>query len=98
MTRQVIILVNDQPIELDYFVQGFVDHTIAGMLESLESTGKIKSADISIEGDGITIKVNEAVVPANPFVSKIVRNTIVGMISSLKGVSGVNRANINIRR
>ena len=36
MTRQVSLLVNDQPVELDYFVQGFIDHTIGGMLVSLK--------------------------------------------------------------
>ncbi len=98
MTRQVTLLVNDQPIQMDYFVQAFTDHTVSGILESLEFTGQMKTADISIEGDAITIKVNEAVIPANPFVSKIVRNTLVGMISSLKGVNGVKTARINIKR
>ena len=98
MTRQVSLLVNDQPVELDYFVQGFIDHTIGGMLVSLKGTGKIKSMDISIEGNKVTIILNDTVVPTNPFVSKITRNTIVAMISSLKGVGEVNRVNVNIKR
>ncbi len=98
MTRQVSLLVNDQPIELDYFVQGFIDHTISGILAGLEETREIKSVDASIEGDKVTINLNNAVVPTNPFVSKIIRNTILGMVSSLKGVGEVNRVNITIKR
>jgi len=98
MTRQVSLLVNDQPVELDYFVQGFIDHTISGMLASLKGTGEIKSVDISIEGDKVTIILNDTLVLTNPFVSKITRNTIVAMISSLKGVGKVNRANVSIKR
>ena len=98
MTRQVSLLVNDQSIELDYFVQGFIDHTIGGILAGLKSTGKIKSADLFIEGDRVTINLNEDKIPTNPFVSEIVRNTIVGMVSSLKGVGKVDRVNITIKR
>lgn len=98
MTRQVSLLVNGQPVELDYFVQGFIDHTIGGILASLRDTGEIKSVDISIEGDEVTIILNDTLVPTNPFVSKITRNTIVAMISSLKGVGEVSKANVNIKR
>jgi len=98
MTRQVSLLVNDAPIALDYFVRGFIDHTIGGMLAALEGTGEIEILDISIEDDEVKINLNNAPVPANRFVSKIIRNTIVGMVSSLKGVSETNRINISIRR
>jgi hypothetical protein len=98
MTRQVSLLVNDQPIELDYFVQNFIDHTIGGILAGLEGVGEIRSVAISIEGDKVTINLNNAVLPINPFVSKIIRNTTVGMVSSLKGVGEINRVNITIKR
>lgn len=98
MTRQVSLLVNDQPIELDYFVQNFIDHTIGGILAGLEGVGEIKSVVISIEGDKVTINLNNAVLPINPFVSKIVRNTTVGMVSSLKGVGEISRVNITIKK
>lgn len=98
MTRQVILLVNNLPIDLDYFVQGFMDHTIAGMLESLEGTGTLQSTDITLEGDRTTVKVNGAIIPTNPFVSKIIKNTIVGMVSSLKGVGKIDKVSVNIKR
>ena len=97
-SRQVSLSVNDVPIELDYFVQGFTDHTISGMLSALEGTGEIETLDISIEEDKVTLNLNNAVVPINPFVNKIISNTIVGMVSSLKCVSEVNRISISIKR
>ena len=97
MTRQVGLLVNDVPIELDYFVQGFIDHTMGGMLLALEGTGEIKRLDVSIEGDKVTLNLNNAEVPINPFVNKIIRTTVTGMVSSLKGVSEINKMNISIR-
>lgn len=99
MTMQMTLSVNDEPVELDYFVQGFIDHTVSGMLASLSGTGKIGSLDLSIdEGGQVAIKLNNALVPINPFVNKIIKNTTVGMVSSLKGVSGINRLKISIRK
>jgi len=97
-SRPVSLSVNDVLVELDYFVQGFIDHTISGMLAALQGTGEIESLDVSIEGDKVTINLNNAMVTINPFVNKIIRNTIVSMVSSLKGVSEINKMNISIRR
>ncbi len=98
MTRQVSLLANDQSVEIDYFVQGFVDHTIGGILAGLEGTEEIKSMDVSIEGEKVVINLNNALVSINPFVSVLIRNTIVGMVSSLKGVDKVDGVNITITR
>ena len=98
MTKQVSLSVNDVPIELDYFVAGFVDHTIGGMLAALEGTGEIETLTISIEADEVIINLNNAVVPINPFVNKIMRNTIFGMVSLLKGVSEIDKMNLSITR
>ncbi len=97
-SKQVSLSVNDAPIELDYFVQGFIDHTIVGMLSALEGVGEVKTLDISIEADKVIINLNNTSVPINPFVNRVIRNTIFGMVSSLKGVSKINRTNISIRR
>ncbi len=97
-SRQVSLSVNDAPIETDYFVQGFIDHTLGGILAALEGTGEIEILDVSIEGDEVKINLNNALVPTNPFASKIIRNTIVGMVSSLKGVNEINKVKISISR
>jgi hypothetical protein len=98
MTRRIALSVNDKPIELDYFVQSFIDHTTGGMVEALEGTGNIKTLDISIEAGEARLTLNGAIVPMNAFVSKIVMNTVLGMISSLKGVGDTSRLNISIER
>jgi len=98
MTRQVKLLVNDTPIPLDYFVEAFVDHTVGGMIASLEGTGEIDSLDLSLEGGKVTIVLNNTDVPANPFVSKIISSTVAGMLSPLKGVDEINTVKITIQR
>ncbi|MBI4188468.1 MAG: hypothetical protein HY529_04590 [Chloroflexi bacterium] len=98
MTRQVKLLINDVPVSLDYFVQGFIDHTIAGMIGGLEDTGEIEVLSLSIEGDKVKINLNNAPLRANAFVSKIVRNTIFGMLSTLKGVGKIDKVNLTIGR
>lgn len=96
MTKHIALSVNDQPVELDYFVQSFIDHTTGAMVEALEGTGKIKTLDIAIEGTEAKLTLNGAILPVNAFVSKIVTNTILGMISSLKGVGDISRLKLSI--
>ena len=96
MTRQVSLLVNDKPIELDYFVLGFIDHVMRGMLEALEGIGDVKSATLTIKGDVVQISVNNAPVPIKSFVTKIVGDTVKGMVSPLKGVGEINSLEISI--
>ena len=98
MTREVSLFVNDAPITLDYFVLGFIDHTLGGMLAALEGTGEIETLDVTIEGDKVTINLNNALVSTNPFVNKIIKSTIAGMLSPLRGVDEINKVRIDIRR
>jgi hypothetical protein len=98
MTREVSLLVNGQPITLDYFVQGFIDHTVGGMLSSLEGVGDIQRVELSIEGDDVTVNLNGAHLSTNPFVSKIIRNTVRGMVSSLKGVGETDSVRVIVQR
>ena len=98
MTRGVSLSVNGVPIELDYFVQSFIDHTVAGMLEALEGTGEIETLEILLEGEKVKIKLNGAEVPLKAFVNKFIKNTLMGMVSSLKGVSEINRMHLSICR
>ena len=97
-SKQVSLSVNNIPIELDYFVHDFIDHTVGGIIAGLQDTGEIKTLELSIEGDEVTINLNNAVVPIKSFVTKIIRSTIAGMISTLKGVNEINKVNIVIRK
>ncbi|MFC1903984.1 hypothetical protein ACFLXJ_01345 [Chloroflexota bacterium] len=99
MTKEINLSVNDVPIQLDYFVLGFIDHTVTGMVAALEGTGEIKTLVVSIEGDNVTIRLNDELVTINLFVTKIIRSTIFGMLSTLKGVGDeINRVELSIRK
>jgi hypothetical protein len=96
-SRQVELSVNATSVKLDYFVLGFIDHVVGGILKGLEDTGEIKDLDLSLQGDKVTINLNNAIVPLNAFANKIVRNTIKGMVSALKGVKEINILKISIK-
>jgi hypothetical protein len=95
-SRQVNLYVNDAPIEMDYFVQGFIDHVISGILTALRGTCRIKNLDFSIEEDAVNIDLNGSIVPTNAFVNKIIRSTVAGMVASLKGVGEIKKIHIVI--
>ncbi len=101
MTKEVTLLVNDQPVELDYFIQSYIDHTTRGILAALEGTGQFDSitdAQVSVQGKEVAITVSAKTIPANSFVSNLVRSTIVGMVSSLKRVATVDTLTIRIEK
>jgi hypothetical protein len=89
MTVNLSLTVNGALIDTQYFVASFVDHTVSGMVESLEGTGKIKDLDLFVDEDNVTLNLNGAIIPANAFVVKIIRSTMYGMVAPLKGVIGV---------
>ncbi|MBI2854443.1 MAG: hypothetical protein HYX87_05930 [Chloroflexi bacterium] len=98
MTRQVTLAVNDNPIPIDYFVQAFIDHTVAGMIEALEGTGPIKKLNLAIDGDKVAIDLNGKPVPTNAFASQMVRSTLSGMVLPLKGVKDTTKIRVNVAR
>ncbi len=99
MTRRVSLSINDVPIELDYFVHGYIDHVVGGIIASLRDTGEIESLQLNIDNEGqVTINLNGAGVPIKYFPNKIIKATILGMVSPLRGVGEVNRLEITISR
>lgn len=98
MTRKIGLSVNDTPIEMDYFVQGFVDHTVYGMVSSLEGVGDIHDIEININGKDAAVMVNNQPLSLNDFASAIVGSTLRGMVSSLKGVDKPEKIYVGIRR
>jgi len=100
MTRRIGLSVNDVPINLDYFVENYIDHVIGGILASLKDTAEWESLKLAIDNEGqVTINLNSADVPLKYFPMEIIRSTILGMVSTLKGVEAeVNRLEITISR
>jgi hypothetical protein len=100
MTRRVSLSVNDVPINLDYFVESYIDHVTGGIVASLKDTGEPESLKLAIDNEGqVTINLNNADVPLKYFPIEIIRGTVLGMVSTLKGVEGgIDRLEITINR
>ena len=99
MTRRIELSVNDVPIDLDYFVSGYIDHVMGGIIASLHDTGEINDLTLNIDTGGqVSISLNGADVPLTYFPVEIIRSTMMGMVAPLKGVSGasVNRLELSI--
>lgn len=89
MSREISLSVNKIPVELDYFVAGYLDHLVGGILASLKDTGDIKNMELTIDNEGlVTINLNGTEVPLSYFPTEIIKSTVEGMVAPLKGVSG----------
>ena len=100
MTRRISLSINNFPINLDYFVENYIDHVVGGIVASLKDTGEIESLELTIDNEGqVAMNLNNADVPLKYFPVEIIRSTILGMVSTLKGVEGeVNSLEITINR
>ncbi len=100
MAGEVNLSVNNIPINLDHFVRSYIEHTVGGIVASLNDTGEIESLELTIDNEGqVAIQLNNAEVPIKYFPIEIIRSTILGMIAPLKGVEGeVNTLEITISR
>jgi large-conductance mechanosensitive channel len=97
-SRELTLNINGADIKLDYFVQGFIDHVISGMVTALEDTAQIKTLQLTIGDEDVAMNVNGAVIPLNNFVRTVVRNTVLGMVSSLKGIDRVEKLKLHIAK
>jgi hypothetical protein len=100
MTRKISLTVNDNPIELDYFVSGYLDHVVGGIVGSLKDTGEIGDLEMTIDKFGeVKIALNGAEVPLTLFPVQIIRSTMAGIVAPLKGVEGeMSTLELNIQR
>jgi hypothetical protein len=100
VTRKIDLSVNDKPVKLDYFVVGYIDHVVGGIIASLKDTGEIKALELTIDNEGqVKIVLNGADIPLGYFPVEIIRNTMTGMAASLKGVDGgIDRLELKITR
>lgn len=89
MARKVSLTINDNPIEMDNFVEGYIYHVTAGILASLKGTNTIEDLELKIDNDGLVeIALNGVDIPLSYFPVQIIRSTVTGMVANLKGVDG----------
>jgi hypothetical protein len=100
MTRKTELSVNNTPVNLDYFVSGYLDHVTGGIVASLHDTGEIKRLKLTVDEKDVRINLNGADIPLNYFTVEIIRSTVLGMVAPLKGVEGaaVSKLELNIER
>jgi hypothetical protein len=98
MTRKITLLVNNTPVEIDYFVQNFLDHTVVGMVSSLEGVKEIRDLEVSIVGAQTKISLNGSSLPTNEFVNDLFRKTLLGLLSALKDIPEVSQLALGIQR
>jgi hypothetical protein len=89
VTREISLVVNNTPISLDYFIAGYIDHIVGGIVASLKDTGEINNLELNIDNDGIVVlNLNGVEVPLNFFSTEIIKSTLEGVLKPLKGVTG----------
>lgn len=100
MTRQVSLSVNNMPVNLDYFVENYIEHVAGGIISSLRDTGDISTLELNVDNDGqVTITLNGADVPLKYFPVTLIKSTVEGMVAPLKGVdSNINTLELKIER
>ena len=87
-------------IDIDYFVENYLDHVVGGIISSLKDTGEMRNLELAIDNEEqVTITLNGADVPLKYFPIEIIKSTVEGMVAPLKGVEGpVNTLELNIER
>ena len=98
MAVKLSLVVNDNPIDTDHFVEGFINHTTSGMIEALKGTGEIKDLYLVIDGDNVKINLNGTTIPLTAFASRIIQSTIFGMVSTLKGVEDIKKLSLVLHK
>jgi len=89
MSRKVTLNVNDNPIELGFYVEQVVYHTAEGIIKSLQNTGDIKELELTAEKGKVTIILNGERVSLKKFPMLIITGILEGLVKHLKGVEGI---------
>ena len=99
MAKKVKLTVNNNPIELDFFVHEYIEKVVGGIVASLNDTGEIENLELTIDNSGqVSIHLNEADVPLKEFPVQIIKSTIDGILVTLRGVEGsINTVEIVIK-
>lgn len=86
---EVELWVNNDPVELNAFVEGFLARTVIAAASSLKGVEDVHNLELYLERGNVNVIVNGKEISLTVFPSDIIANTIIGLVSSLKGVDKV---------
>ena len=81
-----------------FTIQNFLDHTVVGMVSSLEGVKEIRDLEVSVEGARTKISLNGSYLPTNEFVDDLFRKTLLGLLSALKDIPEISQLSFGIQR
>jgi len=91
---------NGKAIEMNPFVESYVAHVVAGIVESLKGVDYLSKIELKQDGQEIQINVNGDDIPLTPLPNDLIAGTLKGMLADLKGVDEIKKLSIevNIKR
>jgi hypothetical protein len=96
-SHKTALLVNNNPIEMNPFVEDLVARVSLGIVSSLKGVeATIRNVEIQKQRDNIEIIVNGKVIALTVFPVMIIESTLLGMLSVLKGVDHIKTFSIGI--
>ena len=93
---EAMLWVNNDPVELNAFVEEFLAKTVIGAASSLKGVKDIQSLELFLERGNVKVIVNGKEVSLTPFPNDIIANTIIGLVSTLRGVGKVEVLKISV--
>ncbi len=88
--------VNEKAIEMNAFIEGYVSHIAAGIVQSLKGVDYLSKIDIICDGEEIKIAVNGENISLTPFPNDLISSTLKGMLEPLKGVDEIKKLRISV--
>jgi len=93
---EVELWVNNDPVELNDFVEKFLAKIVIGAASSLKGVTDIKNLELYLERGNAKVSVNGDEISLTPFPNDIIASTIIGLVSSLRGVDKVEVLKISL--
>lgn len=89
--------VNNEPVELNAFVEEFLARTAVGAASSLKGVADVQILQLYLERGDVSVVVNGEDISLTPFPNDIIASTLIGLVSSLKGVSKVESLKVFVK-
>ena len=86
--------VNGKTIEMNPFVESYVAHVAAGIVESLKGVDYLSKIEIKQDGQEVKVAVNGDEISLTPFPNDLITGTLKGLLLTLKGVDDIKTLQI----